>query len=457
MTTNLLPKELAKMQSAFTPMQEGPVHYCLYARKSSEDDERQALSIDSQIKEMMRVAEKEGLHIVEVRRESHSAKDSGQRPEYNKLIRDIRERKFNGILTWDASRLSRNAGDLASLVDLMDQGILQEIRTHGQRFRNSPNEKFLLMILCSQAKLENDNRGINVVRGLKNKCEMGMRPGVAPIGYINERHVERHKGRVVLDPLRAPIIKEMYLRYTHQRMSGYQLKQWLDTEVDFTTRTGKRIAMSGIYRILNTPFYYGKFEYPEGSGNWYKGSHEPIITKQLYDEAQVRLAENPERANDWGSKDFGFARLIRCGSCGAGVTGEEKWKYRKDGSGGKRYVYYHCTDGKRKDCKEPYINENELMLQLMEIIDQVSIQKIGMREKIEEELERYELFTTGVLGRKETGAKKQVPRISIKKYAKYVLENGTNEEKREVLQHLKSELLLKDRLITLTSSSNDIV
>jgi len=132
-----------------------PTSYCLYARKSTEQDERQALSIDSQIKEMMDLANRDGLNVTEVRRESHSAKDSGQRPVFNSIIADIRSGKFNSILTWAPDRCSRNAGDLGVLVDLMDQGFLKEIRTHGQRFSNNPNEKFLLMILCSQAKLEN--------------------------------------------------------------------------------------------------------------------------------------------------------------------------------------------------------------------------------------------------------------------------------------------------------------
>lgn len=72
-----------------------------------------------------------------------------------------------------ADRLSRNAGDLGSLVDLMDSNKLQQIRTYGQSFSNTPNEKFLLMILCSQVKLENDNRGVNVKRGIRAKCETG--------------------------------------------------------------------------------------------------------------------------------------------------------------------------------------------------------------------------------------------------------------------------------------------
>jgi DNA invertase Pin-like site-specific DNA recombinase len=149
------------------------IRYCLYARKSSEAEERQALSIDSQIKEMLIDAQRDNLNIVDIYRESHSAKDCGQRPIFNKLLTDIREGKFNGILVWHPDRLSRNAGDLGAIVDLLDQEKLIEIRTYSQRFTNNPNEKFLLMILGSQAKLENDNKSINVKRGLKTKCEMG--------------------------------------------------------------------------------------------------------------------------------------------------------------------------------------------------------------------------------------------------------------------------------------------
>lgn len=109
-----------------------------------------------------------------MKRESHSAKETGQRPVFNEIIEEIRQGKFNGILTWAPDRISRNAGDLGKIVDLMDSGKLTEIRTFGQRFTNNPNEKFLLMILGSQAKLENDNRSINVKRGLRSRVEMGL-------------------------------------------------------------------------------------------------------------------------------------------------------------------------------------------------------------------------------------------------------------------------------------------
>jgi DNA invertase Pin-like site-specific DNA recombinase len=123
------------------------IKYCLYARKSTEQEDKQALSIESQVREMQSLAERDGLAIVEIKREAHSSKEVGQRPVYNELIAEIKQGKFNGILTWAPDRLSRNAGDLGAVVDLMDQKLLLEIRTYGQKFTNNPNEKFLLMIL----------------------------------------------------------------------------------------------------------------------------------------------------------------------------------------------------------------------------------------------------------------------------------------------------------------------
>ncbi|MEF3691719.1 MAG: recombinase family protein, partial [Candidatus Moraniibacteriota bacterium] len=211
------------------------MRYCLYARKSTESEERQVLSIDSQVNEMLRIAERESLDIVDIRRESHSAKDSGQRPVFKELLEDIKRGRFNGILTWAPDRLSRNGGDLGSLVDLMDQKLLLEIRTYGQVFTNSPNEKFLLMILGSQAKLENDNRGVNVKRGLRMKCEMGLWPTCAPTGYINIRNDDK-KCIVIPDPERAPIIKKIFKKMAYEKWSGRKIFHWLKFELNFKSK-----------------------------------------------------------------------------------------------------------------------------------------------------------------------------------------------------------------------------
>jgi DNA invertase Pin-like site-specific DNA recombinase len=418
------------------------VRYVLYARKSTESEERQILSIDSQVKEMLQIAERDGLEIGEIRRESHSAKATGQRPVFNEIMNDIRLGKFNGILTWAPDRLSRNAGDLGKLVDLMDEKTLLEIRTFGQRFTDSPNEKFLLMILGSQAKLENDNRATNVKRGLRTRCEMGLRPGVAPTGYLNEKHIDR-KCHAIVDPERAPIIKQMFERVANDHWSGRKLYHWLKFEINFKSRGNKNLSLSNIYIILQNHFYYGVFEYPEKSGMWYHGKHEPLISKDLFDKVQEQLKRDHIVRSE--IREYAFTKLITCGHCGSGVTAEEKYKKLKDGTIN-RYVYYGCTRSRNLHCKGGYIREEELIDQLIKTMDQIDINEIGMKHKFEEEVARLTKFQKSFFG--EAHIKKQKD-IDLRSYAKYLLKEGSVIEKRELLACMKSRFVMTAKILTL--------
>ncbi len=423
-----------------------PLRYCLYARKSSEDDEKQALSINSQIREMKELAKRYNLEISEIRQESHSAKDSGQRSIFNELIEDITIGQFNAILTWAPDRLSRNAGDLGSLVDLMDQGLLQEIKTPGQTFTNSPNEKFLLMILCSQAKLENDNKGVNVKRGMKAKCEMGHRPCMPPIGYMAaDLNNKKGQKRTIIDPERAPVIKQMFEKVAYEMWSGRQIYRWLNDELKMTTRNNKKIYLSTIYKMLENTFYYGEFEYPRNSGNWFKGDYEPIITKDLFVKARDNIVA-PKQIKR-GSKEFFFTRMITCGHCGCTISAEEKFKNISDGTI-RRYVYYFCSGRGMpgKNCKEQPIREEDLMLEMEKMIDKINLNKKDAFTNLKRDLEKYNKFAEMVIG---SGQMDLPKRIDIKAYAKYVLKEGTREEKRELLLGLKSKLVLKDKKISI--------
>tara|TARA_B100000378_G_scaffold278318_1_gene281082 strand:- start:3170 stop:4450 length:1281 start_codon:yes stop_codon:yes gene_type:complete len=418
-----------------------PLKYCLYARKSTESDERQAMSIGSQIKEMTTLAEREGLSIVEVKQESFSAKNSGFRPVFNEMLHGLRNGQFDAILTWAPDRLARNAGDLGSLVDLMDMNKLQHIRTYGQMFSNTPNEKFLLMILGSQAKLENDNRSINVKRGIRAKCEMGWRPGAAPIGYINRSFAGVKE--IVLDEERAPIIKEMFERSGLLGQSGRTIKDWLDAS-DFKTKAGAQLSLSQIYRILTNPFYYGYFKYPE-DGPLYKGLHTPIITKELYENVRARIDDIvPENKAAWGSKKFPFKHLFYCGSCGSRLTVEEHFKPLKDGTK-RRHVYYRCTKStKDPDCKEPSIKENGITEQILQMVDAGEFDDIEPTEKLFNEIEQYKRATSQLI--KDYGIPTS-ERAHFKNYASYILKQGSLSEKDAFIRGLNVPLIVKDRRI----------
>ena len=418
------------------------VKYVLYARKSTEQDDKQALSIDSQVKEMLLIAERENLEIVEIKRESHSSKEVGQRPVYNEMLGEIKQGKFTGILTWAPDRLSRNAGDLGSIVDLMDQKLLLEIRTFSQRFTNNPNEKFLLMILGSQAKLENDNRMINIKRGMRARCEMGLWPTTAPTGYLNSKRTDQ-KCQVFVDPHRAPIIKKMFEKVAYEQYSGRKLHIWLMDEVKFKTKNNKFLSLGNIYLILKTNFYYGTFEYPRGSGNWYHGKHKPIITKELFDIVQTQI-KNQLLEPRSQQKEFAFTKIMTCGLCGSGITADEKFKKQKNGNV-HRYVYYKCTRVKDPKCKCGFINEDDLIEKLAKLIDDIHLDEIGMKEKIKTEIEKHRKFNVGVLGLNDEKVK--ASDVDIRNYAKHVLREGATNEKREMLGCLKSKILLSNKEI----------
>lgn len=435
-----------------------PIKYCLYARKSSESDEKQAMSINGQLMEMNELAKREKIEVVEVITESHSAKETGQRPQFNYMLDNLNKGKYNAIITWAPDRISRNAGDLGRIVDLMDQGKLLFIKTHSQTFSNNPNEKFLLMILCSQAKLENDNRGINVRRGHRNKCQIGIRPGVAPLGYINNMKSNRI-ATVSIDQTRAPVIKELFNKVANQGYSGRMVKRWLDS-LDFRTKNNCRLSLGRIYATLSNTFYYGEFKF---GNKWYKGTHEPLVTKQLFEKAQIRLQVAPRQ---WNKQVFPFKKLCKCGACGGSITAEIKYR-RTKANIVNTHIYYHCNRVRDYDCEEPYITEEELIRQLITYLPKLKLNKRYLWNEFNEEIKRL-THLKGIINRQTTMEFELTPHKTtapqtqelseeeeamLQDYILHILQYGSPEERIKILGGIQSRFELTQRNLKLLKSS----
>jgi len=408
--------------------------YCLYARKSTESDEQQAMSIGAQVREMTELAQRENLELVDILQESKSAKATGKRVAFKELLEGINKGKYNAILTWSADRLSRNAGDLGKLVDLMDNGRLKCIRTFGQTFDNTPNKKFLLMILGSQAKLENDNRAKHIKRGIYALVERGIRPGPVPIGYKLERDPKNPTGRgiITIDEIRAPHIKQLFIDVGNSGMSGKKAADKAK-EAGLSSINGNPVMYSKIYKILHEPFYYGWFEYPVGSGNLHRGIHEPIITPMLYGLVQKQLKKNlsSDKKRKWGSKNFFWSKLFKCGNCGSGICGTHH-----NNRHGKLYTYYKCTKyGGRNKCKEKYIREEKLVEQVSQLICMQMGEDVDLESKLHEKLQSVNQL------QKLTNP--EALELSMTQFIGHILRNGNVTDKREVLDSLQGNLLLE--------------
>ena len=142
---------------------------------------------------------------------------------------------------------------------------------------------------------------------------------------------------------------------------------------------------------------------------------------------------------------------MKCGLCGSGITAQEKSKNISDGTI-RWYAYYSCTKHNDMNCKNPYLREDALIQQLAEIIDQVDIDEIGTRKLIDAEVERYNKLRATMLGVKEKDHAKE---MDVRRYAKYLLEEGTTEQRRELLEQLRGKILLEDKKIYLQPSEEE--
>ena len=339
--------------------------FVIYARKSTESEDRQVLSIDSQSKELADTARRLGLPEPIVMQESMSAKAPG-RPVFNKLMELAETGKIAGILCWKLDRLARNPVDGGRIIwSIKNNGL--RIITPSQDFSREEDNTILMYIEFGMAQKYIDDLGKNVKRGIRAKLDTGWLPGSAPMGYINK--LDDHT--IIPDPDRFETVKRMW----HKVLEGYPpetVRRMMNDEWGFrsrkTKRTGDRpIGKSSIYRILRSPFYYGVIERKvDGELKRYPGHHLPMITEDQFWRVQEVLGfptPKPEK------QPFPLSGVVRCGECGAAITAEEKIK-----KSGRRYTYYRCTRrGKRDSCSQRPIAGKELESEVSRTLAGISL------------------------------------------------------------------------------------
>ncbi len=338
----------------------------IYARKSTESEDRQVLSIDSQIKELKDLAEKLGIKIKQVFTESKSAKSPG-RPVFAELMDLVQKNKINEIVCWKLDRLARNPVDGGGVIWAMDERKLSKIHTPQNSFRNSSSDKFWMQMEFGMAKKYVDDLSDNVKRGLRAKLERGWLPGVPPMGYMNDKQTKT----VIKDPKRFQTIRKMWeLMLTGDYSPPHVLRiatnQWGLRKRQFRTSGGGPVGISTVYDMFSNPFYYGVLTY---GGEHYSGSHEPMISKEEFDLVrQIMSSKSRKRPKRYF---FKYTGLIQCGECGAAVTAEHKTNRF-----GSKYIYYHCARRNRGvSCSQKATEEQSLEEQIQEFLASLRISK----------------------------------------------------------------------------------
>jgi len=288
----------------------------LYCRKSTDTEDKQAMSLDAQEFELRKIAQRDGIKILDVYRESMSAKTFG-RPFFNTMMQEVLNGTYDTILCWKIDRLSRNPTDSATLQTLLQQGQLQKIITYDRVYSSNDN----VMILGIEQLMANQyirDLSANVKRGNREKLRRGEWPNRAPYGYRNDKNTKTLK----TVPSEAKKVLQTFEMYASGK---YSFKQIAD-ELGF--------PKSHVEHILNRTFYYGMME---RQGEFFPGVHKPIISKELFDKAQeIKKGVTVTHAHPQ-KLFFPYRGLMRCSECSCQLTATIK----KD-----KFTYYYCTNGK---------------------------------------------------------------------------------------------------------------
>jgi len=338
--------------------------YILYARKSTESEDRQVLSIPSQIAELQRVAAREGVQIAEVLSESKSAKAPG-RPVFNDLMRRVFRGNVQGILCWKMDRLARNHLDTGQILQALADGKLERVITSDQVYTGDGNDRLMGGVMLGMATKFIDDLRANVLRGIRARLDRGWVNYRPPLGYINDKAEKT----IVKDPERFDKVRRMWELLLTGAMRPEEIRRTVN-EDGFRTRLtkrggGKPIARSVFYSMFGNPYYAGIIQWKNGE-SW-RGGHPPMVTLDEFDRVQEILGR-PGRSRP-KRHAFAFTGLIHCGGCGGAITAERHVK-----PNGRQYVYYRCSRMKSKErCRELPIPESVLEQQIVRHLGRLTV------------------------------------------------------------------------------------
>ena len=338
------------------------IKHFIYCRKSTEDEDRQMLSIDAQLSELNAIAIREGLTVVQTFVESKSAKEPG-REVFNEMIRRIEKGEATGILSWKLDRLARNFDDGGKIIGMLQRGAIQEIRTFEKSYLPSDNV-LLVAVELGMANQYVRDLSMNIRRGIREKIRRGIFCGKAPLGYMNDpksRTIEPH-------PDNFSRVKSVLEKCAGGGFTLTAIQKELTALGLVGDRSRKPQPLSSVGKMLTNPFYYGVFQH---KGELHQGVHLPMISQKTFDDIQQALVAVGRPRKLRGSKGFLFLNFATCGSCGFAITGERHTKKKS----GRCYHYYRCTHkSKARRCENrTFIREEDFQNELKRNVGLVTI------------------------------------------------------------------------------------
>lgn len=365
--------------------------FAIYTRKSSEQDDRQMMSIESQEKELRLFAQKNKITIAKQYSDSASALKVNNRPAFAQMMKDLEKGKINALLVWKPDRLARNMIEGGQVIHALQKTKIEVIRTPYSQFL--PTDNILpLTIEMGMANQYSVDLSRNVKRGNKTKIESGGFCAYAGTGYLNDKTNKT----IIKDPERFNSIKLAFKRYLKGNSSLKEICDWLNNELGYKSRLGNKMRVSSIHRIFSNPFYYGQVRSGRLTAN---GKHPKMITHTEFLKVQELMSLKGK--NGICVYTFPLVGNTKCGECRSTIIAEEKYRYscpncryrrtaKKDHNcprcsmriskdyiekSSRKYTYYYCSKYLNKGCSQGYIRGENLEEEFLNQVNHLTLHK----------------------------------------------------------------------------------
>lgn len=366
-----------------------------YVRVSTDEQAAEGFSLSAQEDRCRQFIQSQGWEFDGLYNDDgYSAKDL-RRPGIQQMIQDVENGAFDVLVVWRLDRLVRSVMDLHFLLNLFDK--------YGVKFKSvtevfdttTATGRLFISIIGSMAQWERENLAERVKMGMERRALEGKRNGaIAPFGYeLGE------DGKLVPHPTEAPIVREIFEMY---QSSGYlKITEWLNKQ-GIKTKRGGEFGIYNLQYILTNPAYVGDLRWGHrnkgkvtGEGLIFKGTHEPLVSKELFEQTQELIQRRRTRPPRVIASEYVFSGTLRCSRCGSRMIGyPQRVRNGKD-----KLPAYRCHGRVvKKMCNMPTILEwsvEEAFFSQMEwIADHIEVEpeepqpNNDRRKEIEKEIER---------------------------------------------------------------------
>ncbi|MGD6768472.1 cassette chromosome recombinase CcrB [Staphylococcus equorum] len=353
-----------------------------YVRVSTISQDIDKFSINGQITQIKEYCQFHGYEVFDIYADRGVSGKTMNRPELQRMLKDAKEGKLDGVMIYKTSRLARNTSDLLTIVEgLHKQNVEFFSLSENMKF-DSNSGKLLLQILASFSEFERNNIAEGAFMGQLRRSQEGYYQGNLPLAYDK---IPDSKHELMINQHEANIVK--YIFESYAKGHGYRKIANALNHKGYVTKKGNPFSISAVTYILSNPFYIGKIQFAKYK-DWNdkrrkglndkpviaEGKHTPIISQSLWDKVQARKKQVSEKPQVHGKGTNILTGLISCPQCSASMSASTTVNTLKDGTK-KRIRYYSCSNFRNKGSKVCSANsvradviEKYVMDQILEIV-----------------------------------------------------------------------------------------